>query len=219
MKLVIYKENQLSFNTALLNSVLSDFTGVKTRVLFRILMGLNGDGKCVTNIMNVMSDLDISKQTVNGTINIMKKSQYDGAFIFKNINVTPTTITFEIADTGEKCLEKNVVEKANCKRTLDYFCEKFIEKYDKDIKGNFGLYMSKFRDIVTVTHTQEELYAIIDIAFEEYDTRWKSEQYPVITPISFTSFIFGECCFIYKKRNEGKFNTYTSPTTYNNNSL
>lgn len=219
MKFVTHKENELSFNLPILNQILVDFVGVKTRVLIRLLMGLDSKGNCSTSLIAVMSDLNVSKQTVNGAVNQMKKLKYNGGFVFKNINLKPTIVTFEIADTDEICLEKNVVEKASAKKTLDYFCEKFIEKYDKEFKGNFSMIMSKFRDIITATHTQEELYAIIDIAFEEYDARWKSEQYPVITPIAFTSFIFGECCFIYKKRNEGKFNTYTSPTNYNNNSL
>jgi predicted transcriptional regulator len=69
--------------------------------------------------------------------------------------------------------------KYNAKDVISLFCSKYREVYNVNYSNiNFGRDMKQIKQKLLTNYSDEQIEQIIAVAIEEYDKRWKREQYP-----------------------------------------
>lgn len=82
-------------------------------------------------------------------------------------------------DTGDKPSEPLPVEKLkNASDVVKYFCKKYREAYDVPYNPNFSRDASMVKNKLVKTYTMEQIKAMIDVTFEQYDQAWATQGYP-----------------------------------------
>ncbi|ACV62709.1 hypothetical protein Dtox_1863 [Desulfofarcimen acetoxidans DSM 771] len=100
-----------------------------------------------------------------------------------NEDIEPTTnITFETP-----------------KDIITYFCTKYLEHYEMNYSVNWGRDASLVKNKLIKHFTPDEIKAIIDTVFAEYDRRWKTQKYQRPTIGALTTWMAREAYAIYRQ--------------------
>ncbi|BAF60348.1 putative transcriptional regulator [Pelotomaculum thermopropionicum SI] len=99
----------------------------------------------------------------------------------------------------------DTVELNTAKDIVVYFCKKYREKYNVNYTVNWGRDIPTVKNKLIANYTPEQIKAIIDVIFEEYDDRWARDKYPRPT-IGAISWLPNEALTILdrKKREAGR---------------
>ena len=63
------------------------------------------------------------------------------------------------------------------KDVITYFCTKYLEQYKISYSVNWGRDVSLVKNKLMKHFMPDEIKAIIDTVFTEYDRRWKTQKY------------------------------------------
>ena len=82
----------------------------------------------------------------------------------------------------EKTLKKNHKEEElvfdNARSVLDFFRQKYFEKYDVAYKPNWAKDQATIKNQIMKAFTDEQIVKIIDVVFDKYDTEWANSKFP-----------------------------------------
>ncbi|MFT4413171.1 helix-turn-helix domain-containing protein [Fredinandcohnia humi] len=70
------------------------------------------------------------------------------------------------------------VEFKNAKEVLTYFCKKYRETYSVNYTANWGRESAQIKNKLMENYSASQIKQIIDMIFENYDTRWKTKDFP-----------------------------------------
>lgn len=77
----------------------------------------------------------------------------------------------------QKPQEQEILFK-NSKDVLDYFRNKYFNKYNVAYQPNWGRDQAMIKNKLLKNYTDFEIKTVIDVVFEEYDQRWAKPQFP-----------------------------------------
>lgn len=69
----------------------------------------------------------------------------------------------------------------NAKQVVDYFQQKYFETYNVAYNPNWGRDSSMIKSKLLSKFTGSDIKTMVDVAFRDYDKRWKSSKYPRVT--------------------------------------
>ena len=95
---------------------------------------------------------------------------------------------------------KEEKKKFTAPSVLNYFADKYQETYGDKYIRNFTRDCGLIKKKLIKNYNEEQVKQIIDILFEEYETRWKKPQYPRPTIGALCSFLANECVAIKGER-------------------
>lgn len=90
----------------------------------------------------------------------------------------------------------------NAKQVLTYFQDKYFETYNVAYSPNWGRDSSLVKKKLLSSFTGTEIQTMIDVAFEEYESRWSNTKYPRVTIGQICSWLGNEALAIASKRSK-----------------
>lgn len=87
----------------------------------------------------------------------------------------------------------------SAKKVLDRFNDLYLEKYGQKYKFSFARDIKLLKDGVCQSFTVDEIFELLDIAFEYYDIKWKRNGYSRLSIGAFGTWIYPQCCDIRKQ--------------------
>ncbi|MTV50769.1 hypothetical protein GJ688_17700 [Heliobacillus mobilis] len=74
--------------------------------------------------------------------------------------------------------ENNQTDLSHPKSVIQYFCQKYREKYTVNYNPNWKRDMGLVKTKLLSNYSPVQIQSMIDTVFSEYDTRWKKDAYP-----------------------------------------
>jgi len=96
--------------------------------------------------------------------------------------------------------ENTTVVFDNAKQVLIYFKEQYFKTYNVAYSPNWGRDTSIIKNKLMDSFTGEEIKSMIDVAFEEYESRWANAKFPRVTIGQICSWLGNEALTIASKR-------------------
>lgn len=108
---------------------------------------------------------------------------------------------FEL-EPSNKNQEKDIIVFDNAKHVLNYFRQKYFEKYNVAYQPNWGRDQAQIKNKLLANFTDSEIKAIIDVVCSEYETRWAKPSYPRPTIGQLCSWLGNEALAVASKQKD-----------------
>lgn len=110
---------------------------------------------------------------------------------------------------------KEIIVFDNAKQVLAYFQDRYFETYNVAYSPNWGRDSSLIKKKLLTSFTGSEIKTMIDVGFEEYETRWSNAKFPRITIGQICSWLGNEALSIASKRSKEINKTEDDSEKYN----
>ena len=138
------------------------------------------------------------QRTSKGRRNVYQLTPKSG-FSFKNENVTKvnnrvTNTDNNVTQEGQGVVTQGLQEEElefkktqreeeelvfdNARSVLDFFRQKYFEKYDVAYKPNWAKDQATIKKQIMATYSDHQIVQIIETVFDKYDTEWANEKFP-----------------------------------------
>ena len=81
----------------------------------------------------------------------------------------------------------------SAKKVLDRFNDLYLEKYGEKYQFHIARDMKLLKDGVCQRFTIDEIFELLDIAFNYYDIKWKTGKFPRLTIGAFGTWVYPQC--------------------------
>ena len=190
------------------------------KTLLALSCYMDSEGNCFPSQATLCEVIGISKKTLRKNLDELLSTEIDDEPILthhfasgntgrRSVYKIHPSSHISIFNTKPKEVPKKipkVVKKAKSKpafnshQALTYFSEKYKETYGDEYSPNFLRDCSLIKQKLTNIYKEEEIKGIIDILFEQYETKWKKDRYPRPTVVALCSFLINECLSIKAER-------------------
>lgn len=197
-----------------------EMSGNAFRTLIALGCYMDNKGECFPSQRELVKKLGISAPTLKKSIEELLNIEINGNPILtrrftgggrgkKSVYTVHPISQLSKFKKGEKeniQEEIKVIKKApkktefNSHSVLSYFMEKYKETYQDHYSPNFVRDCSLIKTKLIEVYKEEDIKRVIDILFEEYETRWKKDRYPRPTVVALCSFLINECLAIKAKQ-------------------
>lgn len=204
MKPIEIKEGKVIFDSLFLDHFVKKVRGNNLTTALGIMTRINStDGPQDITISDVATLCEFTEDTVFTALGKLNKLHINRKRVF-DIIVSPDKkkASFEVMDIAAKITAAPAnAEGSAAHAVLMYFGELYEAKYGVQYKFNFGRDMQLAKNKLCKQYDITVIYELINIAFKEYDRRWKNAQYTTLNFGGFCSWIHSNAYEIYKKRN------------------
>jgi hypothetical protein len=105
---------------------------------------------------------------------------------------------------NNKDTDSGQTELKNGKDVINYFCHKYRETYTANYAPSWGRDVKLVKDKLIANYSMDQIKAILDVVFKEYDTRWAKPKYPRPTIGALTTWLSNEAITIIQVEEKKK---------------
>ena len=168
------------------NALLGNLTGNEFKVFVALATFMDDKGECNPSQETLSVLTSMSMPTVNTAVNsLLKKRIGESPILLRTLIGKGSTkySKYRIPMLNEEVVIPEVSTEANLTTTeiMKLYRDKYEAKYGVPYKPNYLKDMSMIKKSLLPNYTDEQIRAIIETVFEEFDKRWKTPTYQAPT--------------------------------------
>lgn len=220
---------------AVKNGLVKKVGGVRNFAILSVIAAhVNEKGESEVSQREIAESIGYSRKTVNEAIKELRERKIDDEPILvlkkkksgngvRNVYLLSTKSGFSIvtkssdyniiSNNNIKDINKEIIFN-NAKEVLQYFREKFYETYNAVYQPNWARDMALIKRKLMTNFTDLEIKNIIDVVFEEYDSRWANTRFPRPSIGQLCTWLPNEVMAIIQERKEAEERTRNSKIRY-----
>ncbi|GEK57136.1 helix-turn-helix domain-containing protein [Marinococcus halophilus] len=165
----------IGFTRKTVNGVIKDLrsTDVEGEPVLQILQEKTAKGRRNKYVLSQKLGLHFGKTGVTQTEGVVTE-QGSGVVTERLQELERTTEQ----EPSNKSQEQESIVFDNAKDVVNYFRNKYFDKYEETYQPNWGRDAAMIKNKLLKTYTDEEIKTILDTVFSEYDQRWANDKFP-----------------------------------------